>query len=288
MTDSPWILLAVAWAAAAVFLSLLWLHQVRTKNATLVDVGWTLALAGAGVFYAVVGGVGGEDAGGSFASRAAALAMALVWGTRLTAHLVLDRVVGSRPEDARYRALREHWGDKAQPGFFVVYQLQALAAVLLSWPFLLIASDPSPSLSPLTMVGLALFALALTTETIADRQLASFRADPANRGRTCRRGLWRYSRHPNYFFEWLVWVALALAATDSRPEGTAAWWGRESGWEWVWGASAWLAPLAMLVLVTKVSGIPWAEAQSLRSRGDDYRRYQRETSAFFPWFTRSP
>ena len=102
--------------------------------------------------------------------------------------------------------------------------------------------------------------------SLADRQLSAFKADPANRGRTCRQGLWRWSRHPNYFFEWVHWLAYVPLA---------------------WGSSWWpatlLAPAIMLYLVTKVTGIPPTEAQSLRSRGEDYADYQRTTSAFFPW-----
>ncbi len=95
-------------------------------------------------------------------------------------------------------------------------------------------------------------------------------APPANRGRTCRRGLWRYSRHPNYFFEWLHWWAYALIA-----------WGAAFVWVTV------AAPFVMLVFVLFISGIPPTEARALASRGEDYRRYQRETSAFFPWFPKA-
>jgi steroid 5-alpha reductase family enzyme len=102
-------------------------------------------------------------------------------------------------------------------------------------------------------------------EHVADRQLARFRADPVNRGKTCRAGLWRYSRHPNYFFEWLHWftyVALAVGAT--------AVWYSLSG------------PVLMYVFLRWISGVPYTEAQALRTRGDDYRDYQRHTSMFFP------
>jgi steroid 5-alpha reductase family enzyme len=108
--------------------------------------------------------------------------------------------------------------------------------------------------------------LALAGETVADRQLAAWRAHPGNRGRACRAGLWRYSRHPNYFFEWLHWFAYVLLAVGSP----LAW-------------LAWLGPLLMFASLNWITGIPYTEAQALRSRGDDYRRYQAETSRFFPW-----
>ena len=111
--------------------------------------------------------------------------------------------------------------------------------------------------------------LAVCGETVADRQLTRFRANPAHRGLTCRAGLWRYSRHPNYFFEWLHWFAYpALAAGSPR---------------WL---LAWLGPLVMFVFLRFLSGVPWAEAQALRTRGEDYRDYQHRTPMFFPWFPR--
>ena len=105
-------------------------------------------------------------------------------------------------------------------------------------------------------------------ETAADRQLEKFREDPSQRGRTCRAGLWRYSRHPNYFFEWLMWMAYALFAIGSPP----------------WGWLTLGCPAVMLYLLFKVTGIPATEAQALRSRGDDYRQYQQTTNIFVPWF----
>ena len=107
---------------------------------------------------------------------------------------------------------------------------------------------------------------AIVGETVADRQLANWRKDPNNKGRTCRSGLWRYSRHPNYFCEWLMWCAYAALA-----------------WPGPLGPVALGAPALLLFLVLKVTGIPPTEARALASRGADYRRYQRTTSAFVPW-----
>ncbi len=119
----------------------------------------------------------------------------------------------------------------------------------------------------------ALGALVLLTsvvgESIADRQLERFRADPANKGRVCRDGLWRYSRHPNYFFEWIHWLAYVPLTA-----GTG------------WLPYMFIAPLILVLLIVFLTGIPPTEAQSLRSRGEAYREYQRTTSAFFPWFPR--
>jgi steroid 5-alpha reductase family enzyme len=125
--------------------------------------------------------------------------------------------------------------------------------------------DIHPGFNLFDIAGLILWLIGLTTEAIADAQLRRFKSQPTNRGQVCDRGLWRYSRHPNFFGEWLMWCAYALIAS-SAPDG-------------YW---AWFAPALMLLLITRVSGIPPTEAQSLRSRGDAYRAYQRRTSAFVP------
>jgi steroid 5-alpha reductase family enzyme len=116
------------------------------------------------------------------------------------------------------------------------------------------------------LAGLALWAVALAGESVADAQLARFKRDPANRGQVCRTGLWGRSRHPNYFFEWLLWCAFALMATGTP-------------WGWV----SWSAPALMLYFLLRVTGIPLTEKQAVASKGDAYRTYQREVSAFVPW-----
>jgi steroid 5-alpha reductase family enzyme len=133
----------------------------------------------------------------------------------------------------------------------------------------LAAVNADPVLRWTEWLAIALWAGALAGESVADRQLERFKADAHSRGRVCRSGLWRYSRHPNYFFEWLVWVAYALAATTAP-----------------WGALAWACPAVMLFLLFRVTGIPATEAHALRSRGEAYRDYQRTTSAFVPWVPR--
>jgi steroid 5-alpha reductase family enzyme len=144
---------------------------------------------------------------------------------------------------------------------------QAAFVAIFSLPFLVAASNHATQGNGWLVAAVLVWALSLGGESLADRQLAAFRADPANRGHACRAGLWRYSRHPNYFFEWLHWFAYLLLGAGSP------WW---------WLALA--GPLLMGVSLVWFTGIPYVEAQSLRSRGEDYRRYQQETSMFFPWF----
>lgn len=257
MTSSPWLLLAVGATGASAAMLALWLLAVRIGNASHVDVGWAYGIAAAAVLYALLGD-------GSATHRALAAGLGTIWGVRLGTYL-LGRVVGAE-EDGRYRELRRRWGAGASRRFLVFFQAQALLVAVFSLPFALVAVDGGAA-SPLLWAGAAVALLAVAGETTADAQLAAWRARPANRGKTARSGLWGLSRHPNYFFEWLHWVGWALAALGS-PTG--------------WAALA--VPALLLVLLFRVTGIPAGEEQALRSRGDDYRRYQQEVSVFVPWF----
>jgi steroid 5-alpha reductase family enzyme len=255
-------LAAAGWILSAIVMSALWVWHVRIRNAGVVDAGWALLVAGLAVFYANVGD-------GAWARRAAIGWMMGSWGARLGVYILWDRVFG-RPEDARYQTMRQEWGERADREFFWFFQKQALAAVFFSLPALFASLNPEPMLSPIELAAAGLWIVGFAGETTADRQLLRFKKNPENRGHTCQSGLWRYSRHPNYFFEWVMWVAYALFASAS-PYG--------------WIAIA--CPAAMLYFLFSVTGIPPAEAQALRSRGDEYRDYQRRTSVFVPWFPRS-
>ncbi len=252
------VLLVLGWAVAAAAMAGLWLTQRRTGNAGVVDVGWAAVTGTLALLY----GVSGE---GEPSRRLLLSALGAVWGWRLAWHLWRDRV-WRRPEEGRYVTLRRNWSPHADRAFFVFYQAQALAAVALSLPFALAAQARAAFPAPSDLAALVLVVVGVVGETIADRQLLAFKRDPANRGRTCRMGLWRMSRHPNYFFEWILWCGFGLL-------GFAAPWG--------WTGLA--APLLILCSIVFVTGIPPTEAQALASRGDDYRAYQRTTSAFVPW-----
>jgi len=247
-------------AAAAVLLMMfaLWLIHVRTGNASVVDPGWAFGLPIAAVTYAVLGT-------GYIWRRWLLAGMVIVWGVRLGTYLLL-RIIG-KPEEGRYQELRRQWKEHITLKFLVFFEFQALLDLFLSLPVLLAALNPKPALSALEYTGIALWIVAVTGEAIADAQLAAFKRDTTSHGQVCQRGLWNYSRHPNYFFEWLIWVAWALFALAS-PYG------------WL----AILCPLLMFYFIFRVTGIPATEAQALRSKGEAYRRYQETTSAFVPWF----
>ncbi len=240
----------------------LWLRQRSTGNAGIVDVGWSLGTGLAGAALALTSG--------GWEPRALLVAgLAAVWGGRLAWH-IHHRSVG-KPEDGRYADLRRTWGRNAQWKFFLFFQAQAVLALGFALPIWMAARPARPQWEWLDALGVGLWLLSVAGEALSDLQLQTFRSDPANRGRVCRRGLWACSRHPNYFFEWIHWWAYVALAAGSP------------GW-----AFTLCAPALMLLFLFKVTGIPATEAHALRSRGEAYRSYQREVSAFFPWFPRRP
>ena len=249
---------------SALFLVLLclfgWQVQRRTRNAGHADAIWAFGVGLSGLYYLWQGD-------GALVPRLLAGALIAFWSWRLGSH-VLRRVLGE-DEDGRYRAMREALGERVDLFHLFFFLGQGLLAWLFALPFWVIAAHPGETAYLWLILGGALGILALQGERIADNQLAAFRRDPANRGHTCRTGLWGYSRHPNYFFEWLHWFSYPLIAIGA------------SGAAWVW-----LAPAAMLIFLWFVTGIPYTEKQALKSRGDDYRHYQRTTSPFIPWWPR--
>jgi steroid 5-alpha reductase family enzyme len=261
MIDAYWILFLVGWAAAAALLGSLYVLQLRTGDATAVDAGWAGSLVAIVVVYAILGP-------GSVEHRALIAVMVGLEYLRIAA-LVLRRI--GKGEDSRYRELRARWRGRGreQLSFAIFYQAQAALAAVFSVPFLLVCFNRHDGLEPVEWCGVALFVVASSLENVADTQLARFKREPANKRKAMRSGLWRYSRHPNYFFQWLCWVAFALVALAAP-----------------WGWIGLYAPALMLYLIVFVTGIPPSEEAALKSRGEDFRRYQRETSAFVPWFPR--
>jgi steroid 5-alpha reductase family enzyme len=237
-----------------------WVWHLRLRNAGVIDLVWGANLALASLVYAALGP--------GWAPRRWLLAtMVSLTGTRLSYYL--GRRVLGHPEEGRYAALREEWGagGRVELKFLGFFLFQAFLVGLLSAPFLASALNATPGFGGFETAALGIFLLGFAGESLADRRLAAFKANPANKGRTCREGLWRYSRHPNYFFEWTLWLSYWLYACGSP-----------------WGWATVLAPALMLHFLLNVTGVKATEEQCLRSRGEDYARYQRETSAFVPWF----
>jgi steroid 5-alpha reductase family enzyme len=194
--------------------------------------------------------------------------LALTWSLRLGVHIAA-RTAGSPADDPRYEQFRREWGADFRGRLFWFLQIQAMAALLLVLSVMAAAHNPAPGLGLGDWIGIALLLAAVLGEALADHQLTAFRADPANKGKVCDVGLWGLSRHPNYFFEWLGWLAYVAIAID--PSG---------GYPWGWAAVA--GPILMYWLLVHGSGIPPLEAHMLRSRGEAFRRYQARVNAFWP------
>jgi steroid 5-alpha reductase family enzyme len=258
MISSPAIQILIALLAASALMTALWFVQRRTRNAGIVDAGWAAAIGLLALFFAIT-------SDGYLPRRMLIAILVAVWASRLSYYILTDRVLG-HPEEGRYVALRREWGAAAERRLFFFYQYQALFAVFFAIPALVVAHYSPPRWTGWDLAGFLIWVCGVGNTIASDRQLARFKARQDSRGKTCRAGWWRYSRHPNYFFEWIHWCSYAVLASS-----TAFWW------------IAWLVPLLLLYLFFKVTGIPPTEAQALASRGEDYRRYQKTTSVFIPW-----
>lgn len=255
---NPFPPLTVLLASLAVLLAG-WLVYSRTRSASLADLLWAACIGGGALYYAAV-------SGGSPTSQLLVAVMGGTWAFRLIMHL-LRRILAER-EDARYRHLRAARPDR-QGLFFALFMQRALSAALFSLPFYVAASNPRPDSDAWTLLAAAVYIVGLSGEAYADQQLSAFRAKPRHLGRTCRSGLWRYSRHPNYLFGCLQWFAYPLLAL---------------GMPWPLWSLTLLGPL--LTMLGWIVSIPAAEAQAIRTRGDDYRAYRAATPMLLPWFPR--
>src|SRR5215470_7392431 len=219
----------------AAMMLVLWLIHRLIENAAIVDFGWAIGLALLALWYAWAGP-------GYHARKWAIASMAGFWGLRLGIYLLFARVIGHK-EEGRYVQLRREWKANLPRRFLFFFELQALLDVVLSLPFLLACLDTRASLGFLEKLGAGIWVVAILGESLADRQLDTFKKDPTNRGKTCQAGLWKYSRHPNYFFEWLIWVGYALFAIGSP-----------------WGWLGLLSPMLILYFLLRVTGISATEA----------------------------
>jgi steroid 5-alpha reductase family enzyme len=233
-----------------------WAISVAVKNASIVDIVWGLG------FVVVAWGVN-LTADGLDARQRVLTAMTTIWGLRLCIYLAWRN--HGKGEDFRYRAMRKRWG----PRFWLislgtVFGLQGVLMWIVSLPVQLGQADSTPDLGVLAWIGLAVWALGLFFEVVGDAQLARFKADPANAGVVMDRGLWRYTRHPNYFGDACVWWGIALVAAET---GTGA-----------WGI---IGAVVMTVLLRRVSGVTLLE-KSLVKRRAGYDEYVARTSPFIP------
>lgn len=255
--------LVLAWTGGLVILvavmSLAWAVQRRTRQGGWVDAFWSFGVGLAGVWAALA-------PGGPTAARGwLAAGMIAAWSLRLARHLA--RRAASGPNDARYARLEAEWGASAALRMFVFLMLQAIAGSVLVAGLAVAARRPGP-LGAQDLAALAILTTAVAGEGLADRQLRLFKGDPANKDRICDRGLWGWSRHPNYLFEWLGWCAWPVMAIAR-------------GWPWGWIALS--APAYMYWLLRHVSGVPLLEEHMRRTRPEAFVDYARRTPVFFPF-----
>lgn len=249
MTAIP--LLLAVWILIVLHMTVYWFWYLKTRNPGVIDVGWATAIVLAGSASLLL----------RLGANAPVLPLILlfVWGMRLSGYLWYTRI---RPAliEKRYLTLSQDWKQSKALGFFLHYQLQGILALLVALPWFFIGESHPLWLD---IVAIALILVGIFGETVADWQLYRFRQSP-NAANVCNVGLWQYSRHPNYFFEWLVWCGFAVFALNEP-----------------FGAFALLSPLALYAIMTRITG-PITEQNSLASRGAAYLDYQRRTPMFFP------
>jgi len=252
--------------ALAALMAMAWVVQQRSGNSGWVDTIWTFSvgLVGAG---SALWPIGGETPS---VRPWLVAALATVWSLRLGGHIALRTLAGI--DDPRYAAFAREWGADAPRRMFFFLQNQALGSTPLVLAIFVAAHVPQSALRLQDYLGVLVLVAGIAGEALADAQLRRFRHDPANKGQVCNVGLWRWSRHPNYFFEWFGWLAYPVIGISFGDPLS-----------YPWGFAALLGPVFMYWILVHVTGIPPLEAQMLRSRGDRYRDYQSRTSPFFPW-----
>lgn len=251
-------MLLAAWVSLFILMSGFWYLGKKKQNYSVVDIAWTIGLVVCAVIYYIMGE-------GNPERKAIITGMVIFWGVRLATHLSFR--IFTHGEDARYTEFRKDYGDQVDSKFFVrIFQFQAIIDLVLSIPFLIVCIDPNPDIGILEIAGIVLFIIGVAGESVADYQLKHFKDDPANRSKNCEVGLWNYSRHPNYFFEWTIWVSYSLVCLASP-----------------FGYFGLLSPILMLLLFLKLT-IALAENQSMKKRPEIYTEYRKTTNEFFPWF----
>lgn len=247
-----------ALAVVCIIMLAAWVWGTRINNYSVVDAFWAFnfAVIAAFIYFA---------APGNEERKRIVCLLAFLWSLRLGIHLSRRIFSHIHEEEGRYKQLRQEWKKNIHLKFFFFFQMQAVSNVWLAFPFFIIAVNMKQPMCWLEYAGAGVWLISVIGEAIADKQLGSFKKNPANKGKVCNKGLWYYSRHPNYFFQLMIWIGVFIFALSS-PYG------------WL----AVISPLTIAYLLFKVTGIPMTEEQSLQSKGDAYREYQRTTSAFIP------
>ncbi|MBC7381701.1 MAG: DUF1295 domain-containing protein [Bacteroidia bacterium] len=248
----------VSFAAVSLIMVITWLVALQINNFSIVDVVWSFN-------FFVIAAIIWFMSEVRLPRLEIICALLTLWSVRLTLYLGIR--VGShlQEEEGRYKQLRMEWVKNLNSKFFWFYQMQAVSNLFLCIPFFIMAFNNDNQLNFLEYIGSLIWITGIVGEAIADYQLQQFKKNKWNKGKVCQTGLWNYSRHPNYFFQLTIWTGVFIFALSSN-----------------WGWLSIVCPLSIGWLLFKVTGIPLTEQQSLRSKGDAYRKYQSTTSIFFP------
>lgn len=234
-----------------------WLVYRLLKNPSVVDASWSIGLMMSGVIY--LGSM-------PITPRNIVVSMLLtLWALRLAGYLWYTRIHRGHT-DKRYTEISNNWKINQSLGFFLNFQLQGLLIFIISFLFYLISISNNSNLTVIDAMAIVLVLVGVTGETVADLQLYRFKN--RHKGGVCNIGLWNYSRHPNYFFDWLTWFSFTLFAFQSKK-----------------GSLGMVSLLVLYLIFTRITG-PLTERGSVQSRGQKYIDYQKQTSMFFPWFKR--
>ncbi len=243
------------WCYIIVLMCIVWGIYYFSKNSTIIDVFWPISITISGFHFLLFSAV----------TPAAIICMILLllWAARLSGYLFINRFL-KKHTDQRYEEISNQWKRSKAFGYFFNFQLQGVLAILIAVPFLF--THAAADLNILQLIGFIMVLIGIVGEAIADKQLHQFKLS-GTKG-VCDLGLWKYSRHPNYFFEWLIWLGFAFSGLLSD-----------------YGVIGLISPLLLLYLMLKITG-PITEKASVRSRGKEYVNYQCKTSMFIPWFTK--
>jgi len=253
-------LLGASFTLVMALMLIFWLIYLFQRRACVIDIGWSLGFIVAAWSYLILGN-------GDLWKMLVMTAMVTIWAGRLTMHL-FRRYRADGREDPRYQDVLSKWDPDSATLFFLMLSIfQGVLIVVLSIPFFLVSIGSNDIWTQSEAVGVILWLIGVGGETLADRQLEAFHKESVDKDAVYKKGLWRFSRHPNYFFESITWFGFAIFAFSSS-----------AGW------LALISPILIMVLLFKVSGIPLTEMHALRTRGEAYREYQRTTSVFVPWF----
>jgi steroid 5-alpha reductase family enzyme len=243
-----------------IYMNTLFLIAQIKKDNSIVDVGW-------GIGFIIIALISFIINLPYTSLKIIITTMIVLWGIRLSLRIYLRNK--GKAEDPRYAQWRKKWGKWViLRSYFQIYMLQGLIMLIIAYPMIVINTAHQTPFNGITIIGIIIWLTGFTFESIADYQLDAFLADPLNKGKICKVGLWKYSRHPNYFGESLIWWGLCIIAT-TIPHG----------WTTI------ISPLLITYLLLYVSGVPLTE--KMFDGNEAYEQYKKTTNSFFPWFNKS-